>query len=121
MLRDARELADGTTLQADLCIVGAGAAGLTLAQAFADTPHTVVLLAARGDTADAGARSIYRVEAETAPRLGVDPTRQWYLGGSTNHWAGNCRPLDEADFQPRDWIPRSGWPLRRGGPLAVSH
>src|SRR5262249_23610612 len=30
-----------------------------------------------------------------------------------NHWFGNCRPLDAADFEPRTWIPHSGWPIRR--------
>jgi choline dehydrogenase-like flavoprotein len=45
--------------------------------------------------------------------LVVDPAQTWYLGGNTNHWFGNCRPLDDVDFEPRPWIQYSGWPLRR--------
>ena len=36
-----------------------------------------------------------------------------YLGGSTNHWGGWCRPLAPIDFEARDWIPHSGWPITR--------
>jgi choline dehydrogenase-like flavoprotein len=46
-------------------------------------------------------------------RLASDVTRPLFLGGNTNHWFGNCRPLDESDFGARDWIPYSGWPLSR--------
>ena len=34
-----------------------------------------------------------------------------YLGGSTNHWGGTCRPLDTSDFEEREWITHSGWPF----------
>ena len=37
-----------------------------------------------------------------------------YLGGTSNHWDGNCRPLDPIDFEIRPNIPHSGWPLSRG-------
>ena len=40
-------------------------------------------------------------------------TRLQYFGGSTNHWGGWCRPLDGIDFQKRDFVALSGWPLRR--------
>lgn len=36
-----------------------------------------------------------------------------YFGGTTNHWNGLCRPLDEIDFQVREWVPNSGWPFDR--------
>ena len=35
------------------------------------------------------------------------------MGGSSNHWGGFCRPLDEIDFQTRDWLAHSGWPFPR--------
>jgi choline dehydrogenase-like flavoprotein len=34
-----------------------------------------------------------------------------YFGGSTNHWEGWCRPLDEIDFETREYIAYSGWPF----------
>jgi choline dehydrogenase-like flavoprotein len=40
-------------------------------------------------------------------------SRLRYFGGSTNHWAGWCRPLDASDFERRSWVPNSGWPISR--------
>ena len=113
MFTDVEELRACSTVQTDLCIVGAGAAGISLALAFVDSPVRVVLLENGGLTAEPTGRGIYDVGAGTTPRLLVDPTRMWYFGGNTNHWQGNCRPLDEVDFEPRGWIPYSGWPIRR--------
>jgi choline dehydrogenase-like flavoprotein len=36
-----------------------------------------------------------------------------YFGGTTGHWAGFCSPLDPIDFEKRDWVPHSGWPITR--------
>ncbi|HEY2726980.1 MAG TPA: hypothetical protein VGI61_07390 [Parafilimonas sp.] len=36
-----------------------------------------------------------------------------YFGGTTGHWAGYCSTFDEIDFEKRDWIPKSGWPIKR--------
>ena len=43
----------------------------------------------------------------------LDAERQRSFGGSTNLWGGYCRPLDEEDFEKRDWVPDSGWPFGR--------
>jgi choline dehydrogenase-like flavoprotein len=36
-----------------------------------------------------------------------------YFGGTTGHWAGFCAPFDPIDFKKRDWVPHSGWPIKR--------
>lgn len=113
MFVDTAGLADHGTAQADLCIIGAGAAGIALALQFADTPARVVLIESGGLVAERNGRGIYRVVASPTPGLCVDSSLTWYFGGNTNHWTANCRPLDEADFEPRDWIRYSGWPIRR--------
>lgn len=113
MFIDAREVAERDTLHADLCIVGTGAAGLSLALQFADTSTRVVLLEVGGAADDADGRGIYKVVHGSIPRLVTEPGLTSRFGGNTNHWFGNCRPLDDADFEPRDWIPYSGWPMRR--------
>src|SRR5690606_8688121 len=33
-------------------------------------------------------------------------------GGSCRLWGGGCIPLSPSDFEQRDWIPFSGWPIR---------
>jgi choline dehydrogenase-like flavoprotein len=113
MFIDTGDIPSGSTVQADVCVIGGGAAGIPLALKFADTPVQVVLLESGGLLAEQDGRKIYQVLAGPRLKLAVDPTRPWYFGGTTNHWSGNCRPLDEFDFEPRDWIPHSGWPLRR--------
>jgi choline dehydrogenase-like flavoprotein len=110
---DARALRDGDAITADLCVVGAGAAGLSVALELLGAPIRVLLLE-RGGTADRpGREGIYRVVDGSPPCLDVDPDRVGYVGGATNHWFGNCRPLDQDDFERREWIPDSGWPFRR--------
>jgi choline dehydrogenase-like flavoprotein len=113
MLLDARAVAEGDALVADLCVVGAGAAGITVALECADTPTQVVLLEQGGLVDHPGNGSLYRIVDGLPPHLTLDPIRRAYFGGSTNHWFGNCRPLDAADFERRAWIPHSGWPVHR--------
>ena len=112
MLIDSRDLRDGT-VEADVCVVGAGAAGIALALELDATPLSVAVVETGGLTGEQDGSGIYRVLGARTPTLSSDPSRPWMFGGNTNYWAGNCRPLDEADFEPRDWIPNSGWPIGR--------
>jgi choline dehydrogenase-like flavoprotein len=113
MFLDIRDLPVGACLEGDVCIVGAGAAGISIAQALADTRLRILLLEAGGEVPDASSRAIYRIVPRWTQPLTVDPSQRWYFGGNTNHWAGNCSPLTDADFEPRDWVPFSGWPFRQ--------
>jgi choline dehydrogenase-like flavoprotein len=111
MFLDARHIVDGDVLDVDLCVIGAGAAGVALALEFAHTEHTetrVLLLEGGGATGDGDNPGTYRIVPGSTFGLVVDPAQTWYLGGNANHWFGNCRPLDDVDFEPRPWIPHSG-------------
>ena len=33
------------------------------------------------------------------------------FGGTTTVWGGGWKPLDQIDFEKRDWVPFSGWPI----------
>jgi choline dehydrogenase-like flavoprotein len=115
MLRDARSVTDQSVLQTDLCILGAGAAGITLAREFAGTPHDVLLLESGGFDFDEKTQSLYDGESDGTVLVPSNPylrrSRLRYFGGSTNHWEGFCRPLDLIDFRAREWVPHSGWPI----------
>jgi choline dehydrogenase-like flavoprotein len=114
MLADARRVPAGADLEADLCIIGAGAAGITLAREFIGTPVRVVLLESGGLELDGRTQALYKGRSSIGlPYFPLDSARLRYFGGSTNHWGGVCRPFDDLDFEPRDWIPFSGWPIRR--------
>ena len=98
---------------ADLVIVGAGAAGITLARQFAKTRTSVLLVESGGLERDEAQQDLYMGEQLGLPDLPLHVSRLRYFGGSTNHWAGWCRPLEPEDFASRkDW-PESGWPIRR--------
>ena len=110
---DARAIPAGTVLKPDLAIVGGGPAGISLALALANTPIRVVLLESGGMTYDAKNQTLYQGSETGAPYVTLDSSRLRYLGGSTNHWGGWSRPLDEIDFEERTWLAHSGWPFKR--------
>jgi choline dehydrogenase-like flavoprotein len=113
MLIDGRTLPPDQVLETDLCIIGAGAAGITLALAFAGRHDVrVCLVESGGFDFAAEVQDLYRGETVGAPYETYE-TRLRYFGGSTNHWGGYCRPLEELDFESRPWIPYSGWPIGR--------
>ena len=58
-------------------------------------------------------QSLYPGSETGVSYIALEGGRLRFLGGSTNHWGGWCRPLDEIDFESRDWVPHSGWPFAR--------
>ena len=106
---------DSFETQADVCVIGAGAAGITLVRELASTGLEVCLLESGGFRPDARTQSLNQGES-----LGfwydLSETRVRYFGGSTNRegWGGWCKPLDPIDFQTRSWVPHSGWPIDLG-------
>jgi choline dehydrogenase-like flavoprotein len=110
MIITTADLEDPGPLQADICIIGAGAAGITLACELDGHNKKVLLLEAGGLKPDAELTDYYRGSA-TEPH--PDPTqfRRVAFGGTTALWGGRCVPFDPIDFERRDYIPRSGWPI----------
>lgn len=113
MFVDARTLEGGELFEADICIIGGGAAGISIAVELIGSPLKVILLESGDLGFDERTQSLYE-----GPNLGVDGwaldrSRLRFLGGSTNHWAGNCMRLDPIDFEAREGIPHSGWPISR--------
>jgi choline dehydrogenase-like flavoprotein len=113
MFIDARTIPNDETLTTDICIIGAGAAGITLAREFAGQPFRVALLESGGVDADADTATLTDGQSVGLPYYPLQSTRLRYFGGTTNHWGGTCRPFDEQDFEQHDWIPYSGWPIRK--------
>jgi choline dehydrogenase-like flavoprotein len=113
MFIDARTIPNDEILQTDVCIIGAGAAGITLAREFAGQPFRVALLESGGLEADADTAMLTSGQTTGVPYYPLQSTRLRFFGGTTNHWGGTCRPFDENDFEQRDWIPNSGWPIRK--------
>ncbi len=111
MLIDIQELPENTLIESDICIVGGGAAGITLAREFIDQPYQVCLLESGGLDFEEATQSLYQGENMGVPYFPLKESRGRYLGGSTNLWAGWSRPFDDIDFEDRPWMPYSGWPI----------
>jgi choline dehydrogenase-like flavoprotein len=111
MFIDARQVASGTVVEADLAIVGGGAAGITLAQDLVGAGLSVCLLESGGVDFAWPAQSLYAGRNVGLPYYALDVCQLRYLGGSTNAWGGWCRPLDPIDFEPRPWVEHGGWPF----------
>jgi choline dehydrogenase-like flavoprotein len=110
---DARTLPNGTILEGDLCIVGAGASGITIARELSNTNHKVLLLEGGGFDFDPQMQELYRGEIVGQPYFPLQAAALHYFGGTTNHWAGFCSTFESIDFEKRDWVPHSGWPITR--------
>lgn len=107
---DAREIEPETQLDFDLCIVGAGAAGITIAREFLNTKLRVCVLESGGLHFDAAVNRLSEID-DVGRLPGKEAlNRLRYFGGTTNHWGGHCVPLEPDDFEKQDWIAYSGWP-----------
>ncbi|MGH7117416.1 MAG: GMC oxidoreductase [Acetobacteraceae bacterium] len=113
MFVDTRTLPSGTVLEPEVCIVGAGAAGITLAREFIGSPFPVVLLESGGMNYSPETQDLYAGQSIGRPFETLTTSRLRYFGGTTNHWGGWCLPLDPIDFEPRAHLPYHGWPFQK--------
>jgi choline dehydrogenase-like flavoprotein len=97
----------------DVCIVGAGPAGITVALELESSGWRVCLLEAGGTGYERSTQGLFEGEVLGQPYPALRETRVGALGGSTTVWAGWCRPLDPLDFEPRAWSGADGWPFGR--------
>lgn len=118
MIEPANAVPRGSTLQADVCVVGGGAAGIVLALSLSGKGLSVLLLEAGARSRDGQAQQQYRGEVADE-RLHSPPHRYRLrgLGGSTSLWGGRCMPYDPIDFEERPHVPHSGWPISYEGLL----
>ncbi|MDX2098951.1 MAG: GMC family oxidoreductase [Leptolyngbyaceae cyanobacterium bins.59] len=122
MMIDARSLSPDEVFEAHVCIVGAGPAGITLAREFMNQNFQVCLLESGGLEYDPETQSLCEGTVVGDPYPEVQSTRRRQLGGTSHAWEGpsgygqygwRCLPLDEIDFEQRDWLPYSGWPFKK--------
>lgn len=107
---DSRGVPPETDFETDICIIGGGAAGITIAHGLRETGLRVLILESGGleyeeRVEDLGALSVV---GHPYPRTG---SRLRYFGGASNHWGGHCVPMRASVFEKRPWIPYSGWPF----------
>jgi glycine/D-amino acid oxidase-like deaminating enzyme len=113
MVVDARTVADGEAVEADVCVAGGGVAGLATALELEAAGVRVALVEHGEDLEDGEVKGAYPPLAST---------RAGGLGGTAAVWTSElapgqlgarCAPLAPIDFEAREGIPWSGWPFDR--------
>jgi choline dehydrogenase-like flavoprotein len=110
---DAKTLPNHTLIEGDICIIGAGAAGISMALEWMNTPYKVILLEGGGFNYEAAMQDLYKGKETGQRYYPLESARLHYFGGTTGHWAGFCSVFEPIDFEKRDWVPHSGWPIKR--------
>ncbi|MGH8654324.1 MAG: hypothetical protein ACREYE_20125 [Gammaproteobacteria bacterium] len=113
MFIDARSVDPDKVLETELCVVGGGAAGITLARECINSAFRVILLESGGLKYDKETQLLAAGEVSGHDYYPLVTARLRLLGGSTNHWNGFCLPLDASNFTEREWVKDSGWPFDR--------
>ena len=121
MLADIRNLPDGTAVEFDLCVVGSGPVGLSLAREFSNSRLKVCVLESGGVELDAATQTLADGESEGHRFIKLSRMRRRQFGGLSNAWNVQVEnyaqlgvryaPFDPIDFEKRDWLPYSGWPI----------
>ncbi len=121
MLTDARRLCNGTRLDADLCIIGGGMAGIAIARELMDSGAQILVLESGGEEPSREAQDFCRGSGTMTDPDGraldaasyIANSRVRAFGGSGHVWGGKCGRLEAVDFEARPWIAHSGWPFAR--------
>ena len=89
----------------DFTIIGSGPASITLALKLEENGFSSIIFEA-GDLYPTGeSQDFYSGKIIGDPYFDLDVTRLRCFGGSSQHWGGWCRPLDEIDFET--------WPIKK--------
>ena len=97
----------------DVCVIGAGPAGISLARKLAGRGLDVALMEAGGLEISEASQAVMAGESVGLAFPDLDLARLRYLGGSSGHWNGLCRAFDAHDFDARPENPDAGWPIAK--------
>lgn len=111
MIEDFRTMEASVPVSADVCIVGAGAAGIVLALELSKAGGRVLLLESGDVLPEKNVQALNHGEVDGLPFTGLTGGRLRALGGATRLWFGQCIRFDQIDLTHRDWVPHSGWPM----------
>ena len=122
MLIDAHTVSLNETVSTQVCIIGAGPAGITLAKELRAQDFQVTLLESGDVEADEATLSLRDAASDNNPEFYPFHQRQRQLAGTANNWGVEVSadkigvryaPFDQLDFEQQDWMPHSGWPISR--------
>ncbi len=111
MIENGNSIPHKAKLACQICIVGGGVAGIVLANELKDHFEDIILVESGDINYQQESQDLYQAERFPSPLPDPHYARLRFLGGSSNHWQNNTSPLDPIDFEHREWIPNSGWPI----------
>jgi len=106
-----------SAISCDIAIVGAGPAGIILAELFKNTPYQVCVLESGGFAPETRSQQLAEGTLD-APSPAIDKN---YIsmhsirsfGGTGNVWGGYTRQLDDVDFEQRGLPFQHQWPITK--------
>ena len=111
MIEEFTESDDRAVFETEVCILGAGAAGITLARRLASAGLDVCVLESGAADYEKPLQDLGAGESIGFPYYPLDQSRLRLFGGTTAVWGGRVVQLDPIDFERRPWIEHSGWPF----------
>jgi choline dehydrogenase-like flavoprotein len=98
-------------LTAEICVVGGGAAGITVARQLLKLGHDVMLLESGGLDYEPATAALNAGSNVGENYYELQDARLRLFGGTTAIWGGRIAQLDPIDLESRPWVPHSGWPI----------
>jgi choline dehydrogenase-like flavoprotein len=112
VIQKGTDIRAGQTVTSEVCVIGGGAAGITLALELARRHIQVTVVEAGGlGAADPGSGDLEGELLDPGTHAPLEEVRGRQLGGTTSLWVGRCVPFDPIDFERREYLEDSGWPV----------
>lgn len=121
MIIDGRSINKDALIECEVCIVGAGPAGLAAAAEFLDQDISVCLLESGDFDRDEATEMLSDCTVEENADLypNARSSRDRRIGGTSAQWDVmvqgalhiHVSPLEPIDFDSRPWLAHSGWPI----------
>jgi len=100
-------------IESDICVIGAGAAGISIAMELDKLGRSVLLLESGNFEFDQETQALNKGFSIGQAYYPLQSSRLRFFGGTTGHWTGQCSTFDDIDFEEREWVKYSGWPIKK--------
>lgn len=113
MIEDLKTLDSFPSASFDLCVIGAGPAGITITNELRGSGLKICLVESGGLQEESSTHALFDGESVGHP-MSLELGRHRVFGGAATRWGGRSAMLDPIDLQRRDWVENSGWPIEYG-------